>query len=397
MICIFSPAGSLTGGTYRSLKSILGFPSGEYRLYMPGDVKKSLMDDIRRLVGDSAMYGLVSNAVETEPLGVCRGKWRCYVKYGEKLATRLVGEGCGFVYIPHEHPYIPLGIGKHLPWAVLLQTTPVVGSLAIEDGSGFILFWRNMRAVYKAKPWKILRSYMRLKAYGRLIAKGAVLAVSRSIPYELAKLGIRGNIEVLHPGVGVDPCAGAPPESRDIDLVFFARLRPEKGIYDYISVVKKLQEAHPSLTAVAAGLADEATYKQVKAYADKLGVKVEIIPNVERAKAFEILGRSKIAVYPSKMDAFPLAVLESLSCGTPVVAYNIPAIRLNFDTKAVIKTPTGLIEQMANAVLDALNRYHVLSREAATFARVYTWDKVSSVEWQKIVSLAKSSRKAPPP
>jgi hypothetical protein len=59
------------------------------------------------------------------------------VKYGEKLATRLVGEGCGFVYIPHEHPYIPLGIGKHLPWAVLLQTTPVVGSLAIEDGSGF--------------------------------------------------------------------------------------------------------------------------------------------------------------------------------------------------------------------------------------------------------------------
>jgi glycosyltransferase involved in cell wall biosynthesis len=40
---------------------------------------------------------------------------------------------------------------------------------------------------------------------------------------------------------------------------------------------------------------------------------------------------SKAMIYPSHMDAYPFAVLESLKLGTPVVSYRIPAILFNFN------------------------------------------------------------------
>ncbi|MEM1584446.1 MAG: glycosyltransferase [Ignisphaera sp.] len=41
----------------------------------------------------------------------------------------------------------------------------------------------------------------------------------------------------------------------------------------------------------------------------------------------EVVSRSKVLVYPSHSDAFPLVVLEALFLGCSVVAYDIPAIR----------------------------------------------------------------------
>jgi len=124
MICIFSPAGSLTGGTYRSLRSMLGFPRGEYMLFMPIDVKQSIADLIVRNFGRySPLYSLVAEAEELEPLGICKGDRHCYRKYGMYLTKRAVIAGCDFLYIPHEHPYVPLGFSA-VKWTMQLQVPP---------------------------------------------------------------------------------------------------------------------------------------------------------------------------------------------------------------------------------------------------------------------------------
>jgi Glycosyltransferase len=63
--------------------------------------------------------------------------------------------------------------------------------------------------------------------------------------------------------------------------------------------------------------------------ASELGIagNVEFRFNVPRDEAMRLLAQSKLVIYPTRLDAFPLSVLEALSCGTPVIAYAIPAIR----------------------------------------------------------------------
>ncbi|AAL62851.1 glycosyltransferase (type 1) [Pyrobaculum aerophilum str. IM2] len=388
MICIFSPAGELTGGTYRSLRSMLGFPRGKFRLFMPLDVKLSLLNALKQLINDPLLYSLVASAEELNPIGTCKGKWRCYVNYGKKLIPQLKESKCEVIYVPHEHPYIPLGFGSSVKWAMLLQVTPVVGSLITEEGRGFRLFWKNMKLKYETSPIKILKGYYRLLTYKKLFKIGKVFAVSKSISYELEKLGIGSNVEVLWPGVGVDPCQQKnPPNNRDIDVIFFARLLPEKGIYDFLKVVKILQQQSPRIKAIAIGMADEQNYQRIVTYSKNQNINVNIVHNLKRDEAMRLLGRAKLMIYPSKFDAFPLAVLEALSCGTPVIAYNIPAIRLNFETPAVMKVRPGDIIEMAELALITLSNYYEFADEAIKFASMFTWENVSQTEWSRISSL----------
>jgi glycosyltransferase involved in cell wall biosynthesis len=388
MICIFTHGYPFpSGGIYRNLKSIAGFPPDQYRLYIPQDIKSELADKIKNLYNEPNISSLVLKAEETKPIKPCIGRWRCFVKYGEALAYQLKNDGCKLLYFPHELLYIPLGFKKYLPWIILLQLTPVIGSLVIENGSGFRLFWKNMKAIHNAPVWKILKAYIRLKMYGKLLKTGYTLAVSKSIPYELRKLGLKVRVEVLTPSVGVDPCIYTLPRIKDIDIIFFSRLIPQKGIYDYLKIVKKLQDANPNIVAVAVGSTDDYNFKNIKSYVNKLGVRIEILRDVKKEEAFQMLSRSKVAVYPSKTDAFPLVVLEALSCGTPVVAYDIPAIRYNFDTNAVVKTPVNDLEYMAKAVQGALAHHDMLSTLAMEFAKNFTWEKVSQTEWKTIKAI----------
>ncbi|ABP49981.1 MAG: glycosyltransferase [Pyrobaculum arsenaticum] len=392
MICIFSPAGSLTGGTYRSLRSALGFPEEAYRLYMPQDVKQNLTREITTYLGPhSVLLNIVKKAIETEPLSQCAGNRDCYVKYGKKLAKKLGKDGCDFVYIPHEHPYIPAGFPRQFRWTMLLQVTPVVGSLSVEEGRGFILYWKNVRGVNRMPIVKALRGYLRLLSYKKLLERNKTLAVSKSIPYELQLLGVRGDIVVLNPGVGVDPCPVANVPERRYDLVFFARITPEKGIYDFLQAVKKLQRIKPGLKALAMGFAAREEAIRVTEVAKRLGVDIEFRFNVERGEALAYLAQSKVMVYPTKADAFPLVVLESLSCGTPVVAYSIPAIRLNFNTEAVVRVRPGNFDEVVSATLATLENFDALSRIGRNFVANFTWDNVSADEWAKVEAIQKES------
>ena len=48
---------------------------------------------------------------------------------------------------------------------------------------------------------------------------------------------------------------------------------------------------------------------------------------LSKEELYGLLSRAKVLLYPSHSDAFPFVILESLVCGTPVVAYGIPGPR----------------------------------------------------------------------
>jgi glycosyltransferase involved in cell wall biosynthesis len=54
---------------------------------------------------------------------------------------------------------------------------------------------------------------------------------------------------------------------------------------------------------------------------------VVVLPFVDRSTLAAIYRRSALLVIPSEREGFGLPLIEALSCGTPVVASDIPALR----------------------------------------------------------------------
>lgn len=63
------------------------------------------------------------------------------------------------------------------------------------------------------------------------------------------------------------------------------------------------------------------------ALARDLGVEVVVLPFVDRSTLAAVYRHSALLVMPSEREGFGLPLLESLACGTPVVASDIPALR----------------------------------------------------------------------
>ncbi|MGC8543124.1 MAG: glycosyltransferase family 4 protein [Vulcanisaeta sp.] len=316
-----------------------------------------------------------------------------YIRYGIYIGKIAKELNADMLYFPHEHTYLPLGFKlSRVKWTELLQTTPAIGALTIEDGHGFLLFLKNMKNNFNYGAWKAVKGYARLKLFSMAISDTPLLAVSRSIPYELSRLGVRVNVRVVDPGIGVDPCPYAGNSDRPYDVVFFARITPEKGIFDFLSVVKELVNWRRDLRALAMGFASEDMANEVRKRTVELGIanNVDFRFNVPRDEALRLLASSKVMVYPTRLDAFPLVVLEALSCGTPVIAYAIPAIRFNYeDANAVIKVKPLNVNELAiraRQVLENEEWVH-LGREGIKFAEKYTWENVAKTEWQTLMEI----------
>ena len=63
------------------------------------------------------------------------------------------------------------------------------------------------------------------------------------------------------------------------------------------------------------------------AMARDLGVEVVVLPFVDRSTLAAVYRRCALLVMPSEREGFGLPLLESLACGTPVIASDIPALR----------------------------------------------------------------------
>ncbi|MFP3402684.1 MAG: glycosyltransferase [Acidilobus sp.] len=230
------------------------------------------------------------------------------------------GLGADLIYRPSNGTRADHFIGYNMSpvrWVRLLQNQLPVGSLVTEDGSGLRLFLKvaKLNGIGTAKA---LSSYAKLWLIGRASAGMKTLAVSASIPYELNKVGIRDDATVLNPGNGVEGCPYVGLE-KAYDVMFHARIERLKGVFDFIATVKGLSELKKEVRATVVGSVSESMANEVMSYAADLGVtkNIEFRFNASRDEVLRLLASSKVFIYPTRVDAFPLVVLESLSCGTP--------------------------------------------------------------------------------
>ena len=137
-------------------------------------------------------------------------------------------------------------------------------------------------------------------------------------------------------------------------LLFFGRIHPDKGVHDAIEVARKTGKR----LIIAGIIQDEAYFKeQVEPHID--GSAVEYIGSVGPEKRHEVLGGALALLHPIYFDEpFGLSVVESMACGTPVIAYSrgsMPEIIRDGNTGFLVNDVESAVQAVVN--IDLIDRY----------------------------------------
>lgn len=154
--------------------------------------------------------------------------------------------------------------------------------------------------------------------------------------YEYLSQYVSGNkLKVIY-----NPCSSIADSFKErsdcpAKLVFTGRLSALKGIYDLIEAVKVTQSSSFKLHIYGDG-----NVKRVKGLVEKYGLETQVILHdwVSPDSIIKILDTSHILVLPSYYEGLPMAVLEAMGRGLPVIATDVGGI-----PEAVIDRENGFI------------------------------------------------------
>lgn len=138
------------------------------------------------------------------------------------------------------------------------------------------------------------------------------------------------------------------PRGQRVEILHVGSTIPRKRIDVLIRVLAGVQGGDPDARLVRVG--GPLTAEQ-RSLARDLGVADAIVslPFLDRSTLAAVYRRSALLVLPSEREGFGLPVLESLACGTPVVASDIDALR-EVGGSAVTYCPVDRVDDWVAAV-----------------------------------------------
>jgi len=182
-------------------------------------------------------------------------------------------------------------------------------------------------------------------------------------------------IATIHHGIDIAqfPFSAAAGEY----LLFFGRIHPDKGVFEAIQVAQRV-----GIKLIIAGIIqdDEYFHSRVEPYLD--GATAEYVGSVGPERRAEVLGGALALLHLISFDEpFGLSLVESLACGTPVIAFgrgSIPEIIRHGENGYVVTDVDNAAEAVAQVRSldraacrkDAEQRFSH-SRMASDYVRVY--------------------------
>jgi glycosyltransferase involved in cell wall biosynthesis len=225
----------------------------------------------------------------------------------------------------------------------------------------------------------------------KIAEKPLMLTVSSSIKEDFNYIDPRIKFHVINPGNGINLESFAMwrkrAQDREYDAIFFARLVPEKGLYELPAIWKLVTEKVPKAKLAVAGVVEDKKFvddfkKMITKY--DLDRNVVFLGQLDMEDLRHSIRSSRLTLNPSRLDAFSLVTLESLACGVPVIAYDIPAIRYNFGRcDSVFRCPLKDNRAMAEKALMIMEEETLrktLAKKAIEYSANYSWPNVARAE-----------------
>jgi len=208
------------------------------------------------------------------------------------------------------------------------------------------------------------------------------VAVSEDLRRHALRIDPAARIEVIPSGVDVARYAsagGAGRESGKILLV--GRLIPLKGQAVFLRALARVRERHRGpLSAEIVGAGPD--LEHLRSEAARLGLsEVVSIPGFVPDEALTArYARASLFVMPSLNDAGPLAVLEAMAAGLPVVASAVGGITEMVGRAGGILVPRGEEQALAGAIIDVLSnpvRAAAMAQSSREAALAFDWDTIA--------------------
>ena len=315
-------------------------------------------------------------------------------KLGETFYEIAKKEKADLIYVPHEVDWWILAAKNAskgtLPWTSLFHSMPLFVCLSTPSPRGAIstLLEAPSLAYKRFKTARGLYRYFRLQWLINALEKTLSLSVSESITRDLKTFYPWLTIRTLTPGVGIDLSymSSIPASPDNFDAIYFtSELIPHKGFLELPMIWKRVVQSIPEARLLVVGRAQKRYQEQFSDLLEKFDLKKNIIlcDLLPHDELISLVKSSTVTIYPSRFDAFPLVVMESLASGVPVVAYDIPAVRLNYVTNSVVKCSVNDVECMATNVVNILSDDNLrknLSQEATKYAANFSWENVAKEE-----------------
>jgi glycosyltransferase involved in cell wall biosynthesis/SAM-dependent methyltransferase len=236
------------------------------------------------------------------------------------------------------------------------------------------------------------------RALGRQLLAGMrgarkILCVSQATCDELVAAAIvpADRIVVLPNGVhpsytprperDADDQAGrllGPATAGLVELLHVGSTIPRKRIDVLLNVVAALRGRRPHVRLIRVGGPLTADQRRL---IGTLGLdqSVTVVPFVERRVLASIYRRAALVLQPSAREGFGLPVAEAMTCGTPVLASDLPALREVGGLSATY-CPVGDVERWTAAAARLLDerandaaRWQARRTEAIAWARRFDW------------------------
>lgn len=162
-------------------------------------------------------------------------------------------------------------------------------------------------------------------------------------------------------------------------ILYSGRLLAMKGVDDLVDAIPEILKiiGKHDLLFVFAGPGDYSKYRQKL---DKLNVKSDYLftGSLPRDSIIKLIRKSALAVLPSYNENCPFAILESMACGTPVVASNvggIPEIITNEVDGLLVEpgNPDVLAKTIARLLSDTSFRNILGQRARSKIAQKFSW------------------------
>jgi exopolysaccharide biosynthesis WecB/TagA/CpsF family protein len=280
------------------------------------------------------------------------------------------------------------------------RDAPVIYFLTNRPGS-FIVDWFVTAIAFALKRRVVL--YIHTVGYGALADRSKLWSVMlRSVFARAAVTVVLGEsllADVVALGAttvrvvpnSVEDEAGTP--SKRSRVLFLSNLLPEKGVFDFVELSRRLGPGRDEKYVIAGAAPDASVLNKVTSQlrAAQLNDVVEVVGAVGQVGRSNLLASSKVFVFPStyRFEAQPLVLLEALSAGVPVVAYDVGGIRdIVHDAVNGFVVPPGDFEQLVARVekllVDERLRRSLAEGARSSFERLHSIESFDS-NWSAVL------------
>lgn len=131
---------------------------------------------------------------------------------------------------------------------------------------------------------------------------------------------------------------------------------PHKGANDVISLMSKEFADFTFVFMLGKDVKNKKTLEKLKLSAEKNNINLDFKYKLSDYEKFIEFKKAKVTVFPSYFEGYGYPPIESLSCGTPCVAYYLPVLEeICGDGTVFVKS--GDIDALRSAILRTLNEH----------------------------------------